>query len=112
MKRYYENLKDIDGLIVPFMGKEEESTNYVFPVVLAESCPLDREEVRNRLSEAGIQTSVHYPSVHEFSIYSENYTKLPLTEYAARREITLPLYYSMSLEQVDYVSNSLKKILE
>ena len=112
VKRYYENLKDIDGLIVPFMGKEEESTNYVFPVVLAESCPLDREEVRNRLSESGIQTSVHYPSVHEFSIYSENYTRLPLTEYAARREITLPLYYSMTLEQVDYVSDSLKRILE
>jgi dTDP-4-amino-4,6-dideoxygalactose transaminase len=81
------------------------------PLCLTENCPLDREEVRNRLSEAGIQTSVHYPSVHEFSIYSRNYTKLPLTEYAARREITLPLYYSMTLEQVDYVSNALEEIL-
>lgn len=110
--RYIENLNGINGLIIPFMSKQEESTNYIFPVILARSCPIAREEVRNRLSEIGIQTSFHYPSAHEFSIYSKYHAKLPLTEYAARREITLPLYYSMTLEQVDYVSDSLKRILE
>jgi len=112
VKRYYENLKGIKDLVIPFVGKEDKSSNYVFPVVLAESCKLDREEVRNKLSKAGIQTSVHYPAAHEFSIYSKNYTKLPITEYVARREITLPLYYSLTFDQVDYVCNTLEEILQ
>lgn len=111
VKRYHRNLEPIDNLILPFAGKENESTNYVFPVVLAKDCPLEREEVRDRLSNEGIQTSVHYPAAHEFSIYEKNYIKLPVTEYVARREITLPLYYSLTEEQIDQVCNTLKEIL-
>lgn len=111
VRRYHENFKGIKGLIIPFIGKEEESTNYIFPIVLSEECPLDREDVREKLAESGIQTSVHYPAVHEFSIYKDERMALPLTEYVARREITLPLYFSMNLEQVDFVSDCLKKIL-
>ncbi len=112
VKRYHRNLEPIDNLILPFAGKENESTNYVFPVVLAKDCPLEREEVRDRLSNEGIQTSVHYPAAHEFSIYEKNYIKLPVTEYVARREITLPLYYSLTEEQIDQVCNTLKEILQ
>lgn len=112
VKRYHRNLEPIDNLILPFAGKENESTNYVFPVVLAKDCPLEREEVRDRLSNEGIQTSVHYPAAHEFSIYEKNYIKLPVTEYVARREITLPLYYSLTEEQIDQVCNALKEILQ
>jgi dTDP-4-amino-4,6-dideoxygalactose transaminase len=43
--------------------------------------------------------------VHQFSYYREQYSgiKLPITEDVAAREVTLPLYPTMSDEQVDLV---------
>jgi dTDP-4-amino-4,6-dideoxygalactose transaminase len=62
--------------------------------------------VRSRLEEAGIQTSLHYPPVHHFSIY-ESGASLPLTDEYARRAVTLPLFPSISEEQVGLVVEAL-----
>ncbi len=45
----------------------------------------------------GVQTSVFYPAVHEFTAYRERFgtPSLPRTEYVARAEITLPLFPDM-----------------
>ena len=54
-----------------------------------------------QLRALGIQTSIHYPPVHLFSLYREKfgYEKgmLPKTEEASRREITLPLHPGMKV---------------
>jgi len=39
------------------------------------------DNVREALKDKGIQTSVHYPAAHRFSIYKRNKKKLPVTEY-------------------------------
>ena len=50
--------------------------------------------MRTTLRDGGVQTSVFYPAVHEFTAYRERFgtPSLPRTEYVARAEITLPLY--------------------
>ena len=50
-------------------------------------------------SRGGVQTSVHYPPVHRFSIYSDGAPDLPLTDAYAARTVTLPLFAHMSREQ-------------
>ena len=73
---------------------------------------MDRETVREKLHLKSIQTSIHYPSVHRFSIYENNYVELPKTDYVSNREITLPMYSSLKSKEVDYISNSLIEILK
>ena len=55
-----------------------------------------------KLKDFGIQSSIHYPPVHLFSLYRNQfgYKKgdLPRTEEVSQREITLPLH--PRLEQV------------
>jgi dTDP-4-amino-4,6-dideoxygalactose transaminase len=68
-----------------------------------------RNRVREHLASAGIQTSVHYPAVHRFSIYKEFALPLPNTEYAADNLITLPMFSRLTFEQVDYICNTLKE---
>jgi dTDP-4-amino-4,6-dideoxygalactose transaminase len=74
--------------------------HHLFTVVLDEGA--DRDGVRDSMAEAGVQTSLHYPPVHRFGIYDEGIS-LPLTEDYARRAITLPLYPSITEEQVGLV---------
>ena len=108
---YEKKLEGLDGITVPFRGYKYFSSNYIFPIILNGSTVDKRNRIREHLAAAGIQTSVHYPAVHRFSIYREFATPLPLTEYVADNLITLPMFSKLSNEEVEYICASLKKAL-
>ncbi|MCE1189613.1 MAG: DegT/DnrJ/EryC1/StrS family aminotransferase [Ignavibacteria bacterium] len=108
---YLEELAAIPEVIVPFADRTEFSSNYIFPIVLTPECKAVRDEVRDQLHAQGIQTSIHYPPAHKFSIYADNKVPLPVTEYVAERLITLPMYSSLTRENIAYIASTLKSIL-
>ncbi len=110
-EQYINLLKDIPNVVVPFKDNIEFASNYIFPIVLENSDHIYRELVREKLSEKGIQTSVHYPAVHRFSIYKADKTYLPLTEYVADNIITLPMYGALTQSQVEFIVAILKESL-
>jgi dTDP-4-amino-4,6-dideoxygalactose transaminase len=88
-----------------------EPAYHLFTVVLEDG--VDRDVVRRRLSEAGVQTSVHYPPVHGFSTFANGTAPpLPLTERYASRAVTLPMFPHMTDEQRELVVHSLLTALE
>jgi dTDP-4-amino-4,6-dideoxygalactose transaminase len=108
---YVNKLSKIKGIIVPFAGNTEFVSNYIMPIVLKDSTTDKRDKVREKLHAAGIQTSVHYPAIHKFSIYQNYYVSLPNTEYVCNNEITLPMYSKLTNIQLQYISNTLKDLL-
>ncbi len=110
-KHYLKLLGSINEIVIPFKSYKEFSSNYIFPIILKNSNSLKRDEIRKNLMNAGIQTSVHYPAVHRFSIYKEFSRSLPITEYVADNLITLPMYSSLTFEQIDYIADKLKQFL-
>jgi len=108
---YIKLLSNNENLIIPFKVNKNYSSNYIFPIVLKDSNREKRDEVRNKLAEIGIQTSVHYPAVHRFSIYRDYCTELPKTDYVSDNLITLPMYSSLNEHQVILITDSLKEIL-
>ena len=109
--RYEELLADNKALIIPYTGTKEFVSNYIFPVVLRAGGKERRDEVRNQLHAQGIQTSVHYPAVHRFSIYQPFTRPLPQTELVADSELTLPMFASLTADEQQYIADTLKKIL-
>jgi dTDP-4-amino-4,6-dideoxygalactose transaminase len=81
--------------------------HHLFTVVLDDD--VDREDVRRRLSEDGVQTSVHYPPVHGFSTFAGDGDPdaLPFTERYADRVVTLPMFAGMTDTQREIVVGSL-----
>lgn len=108
---YIGNLKPLERIIIPFMENQEPVSNYIFPIVLKDSDAELRDETRSQLHAAGIQTSVHYPAVHRFSIYKQANCHMPKTDYVTDNEITLPMYAKLEAEQVEYIADVLRKIL-
>jgi dTDP-4-amino-4,6-dideoxygalactose transaminase len=61
----------------------------------------------------GVQTSIFYPAVHEFSEYRRRFgaVSLPRTEHVARAEITLPLFPDIDDALQDRVVGALDEAL-
>jgi dTDP-4-amino-4,6-dideoxygalactose transaminase len=110
-KRYIEQLSKVKGIAVPFADNTEFVSNYILPIVLKNSTSEKRDRIRENLHAAGIQTSVHYPAVHKFSIYSQYKATLPKTEYITDNEITLPMYGSLTNDEIDFIVETLNKAL-
>lgn len=109
--RYLERLAAVKGVIVPFADNTEFVSNYIMPVVLADSNKERRDAIRDKMHEAGVQTSVHYPAIHRFSIYKDFNISLPMTEYVTDNEITLPMYASLTDEEVDFIVETLNEAI-
>lgn len=107
--RYLENLKDCKKIIIPFKNiKNIEPVYHIFPILLDHD--IDRVKLIGKLKEDGIQSSIHYPAFKDFTAFKDiGLNEANVAEDIAIRELTLPLYPTMTLEQVDLVCDCLKK---
>jgi dTDP-4-amino-4,6-dideoxygalactose transaminase len=109
---YVKQLSGIKDIGIPFMDHKFFSSNYIFPIVLRNSNVVKRNKVREYLAANWIQTSVHYPAVHRFSIYSQFAVKLPKTEYVTDNLITLPMFSKLSFENIDNIKSIVEQALK
>jgi len=109
--QYWDALAPL-GVGLPFLDTVGESSFHIFPMLLPTG--LDRFKFIDFLREKGIQTSIHYPPIHQFTHYRElsRATGLPVTEDVASREITLPLYPGMRAEDINEVVSAVRQALE
>ncbi len=106
--RYRERLGSVAGLELPFAHRLEDGAHHIFPILTSHRGL--RPALRRALDESGVQTSVHYPPVHQLSAYAATGAPaLPLTEDVASREITLPLHPLMTVADVDAIGAILEK---
>ena len=91
-------------------GSPHERVDHLFVVYVS-----DRDAVRSRLGEAGVQTGIHYPRpVHLQKPYlalGYQAGSLPNAERACDRVLSLPLYPELSDEQAHYVAQRLLEIV-
>jgi dTDP-4-amino-4,6-dideoxygalactose transaminase len=108
--RYRELLAGIAGL-TPALAPVPHArlAHHLFTVVLEEG--VDRAGFREALAKRGIQTSVHYPPAHRFSIYAGDRELLVTDDYGARA-VTLPMFATMTSAQQDEVVDAIRTALD
>jgi len=98
---------------IPFEHHAGISACHLFAVLLPSG--VVRTDFMEKMKIAGIQTSIHYPLIHQFSFYDHGLNSdrqsLPLTESIASREVTLPLYPGLTDDDVKFVVDTMKKAL-
>jgi dTDP-4-amino-4,6-dideoxygalactose transaminase len=108
---YRQQLQDLPELTQPFAPTLTSSACHLFPLVLPPGT--DRPAFMAALADEGIQTSVHYPPIPHFSAYQRLWPPdfdhgLPQTEEVAPRLVTLPLFPTMTDNQVDRVVSAVQ----
>jgi dTDP-4-amino-4,6-dideoxygalactose transaminase len=109
---YREKLQKLSQMQIPFLPEMvTTSACHIFPILLPAAA--DRSRFMAHLADSGIQTSIHYPPIHNFTYYRQIWPAgfdhhLPQTEEVAQREVTLPLFPSMSTGQAEEVVRVVK----
>lgn len=101
--KYTQALKSKTNLVLPFIDEKATSACAQYSVRVE-----NRDDVQNKLKEAGIPTAVHYPMpLHLQECFSYlGYKKgdFPISEIVAQEIMSLPMNPYVSDEEIEYIS--------
>jgi dTDP-4-amino-4,6-dideoxygalactose transaminase len=107
---YSERLKQIPGIQIPFEADFATSVYHLYVILLD-----DRDGLQQYLAEKGISTGLHYPlPLHLQKAYSHfGYKRgdFPVSEQAADRLLSLPMFPELTTQQIDHVVDSIKEFM-
>ena len=112
---YTKRLSDLTQLQLPIELPWARSVFWVYGMVLANDVAFDATEFGNRLKGLGIETRPFFLGMHEQPVFhdmglfkGESY---PVSERIARRGLYVPSGLALTLEQIDTVSQAVRKAL-
>lgn len=111
VKRYNEAFADVEGIVCPLQKEGCNNSWHLYIVQVPEG---RRREIYDKLQAAGIHVNVHYIPVYYHPYYQNNgYADVHCENAEAlyERIISLPLYYSLTDAEQDYVIDTIKNIL-
>lgn len=106
---YYDHLQGITNLTLPVIPDYATNNAHAFYAVC--KTPAERTDLIAYLKEKGIHAVFHYLSLHksEFAIQRHwDGTDLPQADRYTDCLIRLPLFYDLSVEQVIYISDTIR----
>ncbi len=106
--RYRSSLQD-SLVSIPFQNQASNfaSAYHILPVLLPRKT--NRVAVIGGLKEKRIQASIHYPPFWDFTAYKGKFSPndSPITAEICSRQLTLPLFPTMTEDEVSQVCNAL-----
>ena len=101
---YLENLNDIDEIqLFPIDAKT--AVPHIFPIIVKNE---KRDELKNFLAEAGIETGIQYKPNHLLSYFNMGYS-LPNAEKLYSELLSLPVHPWVSEDDIEYIISNIKK---
>lgn len=114
--RYQEEFGKIDAVEPPFVPEFTTHCWHLYVLrIVPELLTIDRDQFIVELNERNVGTSVHFIPTHTMTAFRKLGWKegdFPMAEKHFERIISLPLYPSMTDEQVQYVIDAVRNIVE
>lgn len=102
VEKYNQGFQGLKEITIPFNAFSFDDSSSWHLYILQVS---RRDDLYQYLLSAGIHTNVHYKPLHLHSFWKD-YSKgvtLPIAEDVFERILTIPLYHTLSDEEVDYI---------
>jgi dTDP-4-amino-4,6-dideoxygalactose transaminase len=112
--KYHKAFKDISHIQLPLEKRGYFSNYQSYSIYLKDECTHSRNDIMQKMLDAGISTRRGIMTSHRETAYKEEYAgvSLPVSEKACDRSIILPLYIPMKDEDIDKVIVTLTSILK
>jgi dTDP-4-amino-4,6-dideoxygalactose transaminase len=106
---YRKAVQSLGGWTMPFADTIEYSSGHLMVIIAPD--PEIREEAVQALRQSGIQSSMHYPCIADFSGFAGGSTEsLELTRQFTNRAITLPLYPTLNPDRINDIVDVLRTV--
>lgn len=106
-QRYRQLLADLPEVQTPDEAPHERAVYQVFKIMAD-----DRDALQAHLAEQGIGSAVHYAKpIHRQSVgvrLGYRAGDFPVTEYQARRILSLPVYHTLEATDIDYIVDAIR----
>ncbi len=112
-EKYNEAFQEVEHIRLP-IEEEGYSSNYQsYSIYLQDDCPISRNELMQKMLDAGISTRRGIMTSHRETAYKTDYAgvSLPVSEKAADQSIILPLYIPMKEEEIQKVIEQFKLLV-
>lgn len=113
----YTEAFDSYDLLIPYKIKQGRiSSWHLYPLKIEiDVLNISRNELIIELKKLGISTSMHFIPLHRFSYYKDTeygQYKYPNSEWVYQREISLPIYPTMTDLEVNYVIENVLELIK
>ena len=117
IKLYYRELKDLEGVTLPYVKKDIKHSWHLYIIQLnLEKLRVNRDYIFKALREENIGVNVHYIPVHYHSYYQKKFGlkkgMLPNVEWLYPRLLTIPLFPRMDDNDTYEVINAIEKVIK
>jgi UDP-4-amino-4,6-dideoxy-N-acetyl-beta-L-altrosamine transaminase len=113
--QYTEAFRDLNAIVVPAVREEAHPAWHLYPIRLnLEMLAVGRGEVFRSLRAENIGVNVHYIPVHQHPYYRERFGSeeiYPVAEDAYGRLISLPMFHSMTAQDVEDVIRAVRRVV-
>ncbi|MFN4313164.1 MAG: DegT/DnrJ/EryC1/StrS family aminotransferase [Chitinophagaceae bacterium] len=112
-QRYQEAFADIPFIRIPQEAEGYFSNFQSFSIYLKKDCPVSRNDLMQKMLDAGVSTRRGIMTAHRETAYKEECAGLsmPVSEDAADNSIILPLYIPMKTEDIETVIRTFRSSL-
>lgn len=116
VRNYIALLGDIEEIVVPSLSDDDHHAWHLFTIRMANSAPRDlRDNVLRSMTSDRIGCSIHFRPIFELAAYrhlfDDDGASLPGARSWSERSLSLPLFPTMTHEDVLAVTNALKQAL-
>jgi len=113
--QYAEAFRELPAIVLPAVREGVNPAWHLYPVRLnLEMLAVGRREIFRALRAENIGVNVHYIPVHQHPYYRERFKSkegYPVAEDAYERLISLPMFHSMTAQDVEDVIHALGKVV-
>ncbi len=113
--QYTAAFRDLPGVTVPTVRAGVNPAWHLYPIRLRlEMLAVGRAEIFRALRAENIGVNVHYIPVHQHPYYRERFNsepRYPIAEDGYERLISLPMFHSMTAQDVEDVIHALGKVM-
>ena len=113
-KNYNKFLSKNWQIILPEYNQNNESSFHLFLISLKKNKKLLKEKLFIFLKKNKILAQYHYIPIYRLSIFEKkkiNYKEFPNSEHYFRNNLSLPLFYNLSLKNQIYISKKINIFL-
>ncbi|MBU3964456.1 DegT/DnrJ/EryC1/StrS family aminotransferase [Patescibacteria group bacterium] len=111
-KRYDDGFSNNLFISIPNVLPNSKHARHIYTIWVN---PQKRDEYMHQLQDVGIGVAVNFRPIHLMKYYREKYGykpgDFPVAEKIGNSTITIPLYSGLKDEEVDYIINSINKII-